>query len=401
MFAKHLLLLLTLICLAATPAVATALDSRANVERAIELIEAGEMSLARSYLQPALLDWRLHASERSRAYYLRGYSYFVQRMYTSAANDYGRALEFNAENPAVLAAVGGMYFNGLGRKRNYEAAYGFFERAAELGHVGALIQMGHAQMMGLGVEKDLIKARELLTQAAGEDTGDGSDPAQRNAAAMFQLASSYRAEVTDEPNPQLAAEWFRKAHEAGSADALVALAFMYQAGEMGEADPDTAIALFKEAAEAGSGTAQVSAKAREWFEKGAHADAYEAQIRLAYMLLREDVDHASARRWLARAVAHGHPRAHNDYAWMLATSKHAELRDGALALRHARQAVDGEPSPGHLDTLAAAYAELEQFDQAIDVQKRALALVEPEQPELLEELTKRLSAYEQSQPWRE
>ncbi|MDA1074393.1 MAG: hypothetical protein O3A63_06480 [Proteobacteria bacterium] len=421
---------------------AHALDSRADVDKVIELIEAGQLSLARTYLEPALIDPRLSPPERSRAYYLRGYSYFVQGMHTSAANDYGHALEFNPENPAVLAAMGSMYFNGFGRKRDYVAAYGLFEQAAALGHPGALMQMGHANLMGLGVERDLVKAREYLTQAA--DLG--------SAPAMFQLASSYRTEFTDQPEPTLAQSWFEKAHEAGSTDALVALGYMYQNGELGEADQSKAIEFYKQAAEAGSGPGQVSLghaclvgagveqdyalaqtwllkaaeqgvpssylylghmylsgegapidvdAARGWFERGAKANSFEAQIRLAYLLLKDPSTHAQAREWLARAVAHDHPRAHNDYAWMLATSKHDELRDGALALEHALAAVDGEPSAGHLDTLAAAYAELAQFEQAISVQLQALDLIKTEQPELLEELHKHLVAYQQSQPWRE
>ena len=49
----------------------------------------------------------------------------------------------------------------------------------------------------------------------------------------------------------------------------------------------------------------------------------------------------------------------NDLAWVLATSKDADLRDGARAVELAESVVEGVPTPHPLvlDTLAAAYAE--------------------------------------------
>ncbi|MFU8816922.1 MAG: hypothetical protein ACNA7W_16360 [Pseudomonadales bacterium] len=97
----------------ASPA-ALAFDSRGYIERAVEYIEEGRHELARSYLDPALIDFRLSSWERSRAYYLRGYSYFAERMYVSANKDYNRALEFHPGNAAAMTAVAQMHMEGLG-----------------------------------------------------------------------------------------------------------------------------------------------------------------------------------------------------------------------------------------------------------------------------------------------
>jgi len=74
----------------------------------------------------------------------------------------------------------------------------------------------------------------------------------------------------------------------------------------------------------------------------------------------------------------GTPALRNALAFALATLPDPELRDGDRALALAREATqaDGAASPDYLDTLAAAYAELGRFDEAVVEQRRALALVE-------------------------
>lgn len=66
----------------------------------------------------------------------------------------------------------------------------------------------------------------------------------------------------------------------------------------------------------------------------------------------------------------------NDYAWVLATSRNDALRNGADAVRMARQAAElsNEQEPAVLGTLAAAYAEAGQFDKAVQVEERAVDL---------------------------
>jgi tetratricopeptide (TPR) repeat protein len=71
----------------------------------------------------------------------------------------------------------------------------------------------------------------------------------------------------------------------------------------------------------------------------------------------------------------------NDYAWALATSPNESLRDGALALEIATRAIentDGEALPNYLDSLAAAYAEIGDFDAAVREEKRAIEILKRE-----------------------
>jgi tetratricopeptide (TPR) repeat protein len=69
----------------------------------------------------------------------------------------------------------------------------------------------------------------------------------------------------------------------------------------------------------------------------------------------------------------------NNYAWALATTPEAELRDGELAVEHAQRAIantDGGATPNYLDTLAAAYAQTGDFKAAVREAQRAVDILQ-------------------------
>jgi tetratricopeptide (TPR) repeat protein len=90
---------------------------------------------------------------------------------------------------------------------------------------------------------------------------------------------------------------------------------------------------------------------------------------------------------------------HKNLALMLATCPDSKYRDGKKALEHAKRAVElasgknGLQGLAGLESLAAAYAELGQFDEAIKWQKKEIDALEKEGSTLLESTIKQRTAW--------
>ncbi len=437
--------LLPILCLLAlTSPVSQAIQPRADIDRAVELIEDGQYSLARTYLAPALISPYISSGERSRAYYFRGFTFIAERMPVSARKDFNRALEFNGSNPAALVALGRLHAAGEGIEKDAVLAFELFSQAANLEYPPGQFHLGYAYLLGEGIEKNLVKAREILAEAAEEG----------EVFAMMNLAASYRSEHAEVPEPELARYWYEKALEAGEAKAQLALAFMHSTGEFSEVDQQQAFALIAAAADdgvpeayaslgyayfSGEGVAVDHGKAfaayrqgaevghlggfiglghlyeygygiekdlgvaLKWFRKAADLGDVQAQLRVANLYLQQDTPGAGRQAvyWSKLAAESGTPQAQNDFAWILATSKFGEMRNGTLALDQAQKAVAKEPNASFLDTLAAAYAETGNFERAVEVQEQALASLHEDEADLRGELEQRLQYYRRSEPWRE
>lgn len=94
------------------------------------------------------------------------------------------------------------------------------------------------------------------------------------------------------------------------------------------------------------------------------------------------------------------PDALNGLAWLLATCPVDQFRDGPRALELAWDACEGTnwQHPYVLDTLAAAFAQCEQFDKAIEYQSRAIELGLSKDAA---EFRSHLELYRAHRPWRE
>jgi TPR repeat protein len=152
--------------------------------------------------------------------------------------------------------------------------------------------------------------------------------------------------------------------------------------------------------EAGLGRPVDLQLAESWYLRGIEAGDVYAHSALAYMLLRKGEDER-ALRWFSSATKFGGAQSYNDLAWLLATSKITELRNGELSLQHALKAVDLAASAAYLDTLAAAYAESGLFADALLTQEQAIAAAFAEDEGVKQELELHLLSYQKQQPWRE
>jgi protein O-mannosyl-transferase len=93
----------------------------------------------------------------------------------------------------------------------------------------------------------------------------------------------------------------------------------------------------------------------------------------------------------------------NALAWLLATAPGPELRDAHQAIQISERLVEltDRKLPQVLDTLAAAYAGAERFDDATTTAREALAIAQSNNDtNLLSEIAKRIKLYERCQPYR-
>jgi tetratricopeptide (TPR) repeat protein len=110
---------------------------------------------------------------------------------------------------------------------------------------------------------------------------------------------------------------------------------------------------------------------------------------------------AAERIALAKAAENGDAKAQNSLAWLMATSRDASQRDGKKAVELATKSVaaSNRTNPMTLDTLAAAYAEVGQFTNALAVQQEAMALLKNEVEE--KDFARRLRFYTLHLPFRD
>jgi tetratricopeptide (TPR) repeat protein len=99
-----------------------------------------------------------------------------------------------------------------------------------------------------------------------------------------------------------------------------------------------------------------------------------------------------------------HPKyvpAYNNMAWLLATAADAAVRDGRKAVEYARLAcqITDFKAENHLDTLAAAYAEAGDYEQAASWQQKAITASEDNA--FRTKAQERLTLYRNGKPYHE
>lgn len=115
-----------------------------------------------------------------------------------------------------------------------------------------------------------------------------------------------------------------------------------------------------------------------------------------------DYEKALADQFKAIEINPNHFEACLNAAWLLAVCPDAGCRNGEKAVETAKKAVEMNPGPDTLDTLAAAYAEAGNFEDAVSTQKSMIASLNAESSaQKMSEYMKRLEAYQAGRPWRE
>jgi Putative Zn-dependent protease, contains TPR repeats len=94
---------------------------------------------------------------------------------------------------------------------------------------------------------------------------------------------------------------------------------------------------------------------------------------------------------------------YNNLSWVLATSPEDDLRDGKLALEYALESCELSEykKPHIISTLASAYAELNDFDNAVKWIEKGLELAKETEYDQADHLADELKSYQEKKPWRE
>jgi hypothetical protein len=117
------------------------------------------------------------------------------------------------------------------------------------------------------------------------------------------------------------------------------------------------------------------------------------------------INYTEALKWFERGTAQGKLVCENCLAWLLATCPDDRIRDGSRAVILAEKVVAKDRSSANMDTLAAAYAEVGSFSQAIRTQEEATSKLSVEEG-IIDRLTRysgyrdRLESYRDHKPWR-
>jgi TPR repeat protein len=295
-----------------------------------------------------------------------------------------------------------------------EAALPFYRHAAEQGIADAQAFLGWAYLDGKGVQRDVDAARTWFDLAA----------AQGHPYAVYMLAFMYGRGDGVPADTDKADAFIRRAAELYYPDALLtaagqgfrkdadapsiarAFAYLNVATERGDV---RAMFMLGKAHLDGRHVPQDFAQAFTWLQKASRAkEAAHAGLWVAHCYahgLGVKRDTARAEKLFADLQANLSVSEVNNFAWELAVSPIDVARDGAraVALMNAKLTDPKVRKYQYLDTLAAAYAEANDFKHAIETQKEAIGQLRstPDGARRDQGFAERLALYEAGKPYRE
>jgi len=138
----------------------------------------------------------------------------------------------------------------------------------------------------------------------------------------------------------------------------------------------------------------------EW-RRAAEAGDARAQALYGSVLTQWPTERPQAMPWLRRSAEAGDPLGMNNLAWFLATAPEDSLRNGQEAVRWAEKIYRVTPTPEAADTLAAAYAETDRWNEAIALQEIAVRDVPSSNTQYVREFGDRLERYKKHQKFRQ
>jgi tetratricopeptide (TPR) repeat protein len=333
-------------------------DAAALFNRANTYARLGEPDSALADYTEVLRLQPRHA----RAFNNRGNVYSEKGDLEKALADYTQAIECEPAYARALNNRAGVH----AERGEHDQALADFNRAIELdaGYVAAWYGRGHLRLQRGELAEAVVDFTEVL-KLEPRQAGALVD----RAGARYRLGDrdGALADLTaaTEADPDYTPAWFARAGVRAALDDL----------EGALADCTRVIEL-----------------------NGRHLPAYHQRGR--FHARRGDFAAALADNLEALKIDPDNEQTLNNLAWLWATCPRDELRDGARALEHALRACEqsGWEVAGYLDTLATAYAECGQFEEAARWQARAVELASEAENA---DYQSRLELYRQGKPYRD
>ena len=290
-------------------------------------------------LTAALSSGNLDDDNQAIAYSNRGIAYSLQKKYALAVQDLQKAYNLNPEHLLTLNHLGILSEH---IEKNFERAAIWYERSASLGYAASQVNLGNLYRQGRGVEKDTRAAIRLFQQAVD----------QGYPAAMVALGEMTMDGLGVARNYAEGLSLLRTGVAQGVVTGNYYIGLSYERGHGATQNFDKALEHYMLAAVQGHAPSQGSVGYLYRWGNGV------------------DKNFVEAVKWYRLAAEQGDVKAANRLAWLLATCPVGEVCNGQVALEFANLAVSAEPSAGNLDSLAAAYARVGEFDQAMAVIRR-------------------------------
>lgn len=317
-------------------------------------------------LSIAIESDELVADDQVVAYSNRGVAYSLLQAYGLASQDLKRALSLDGSHTLTLNHLGLLAEQV---DRDYVAAFGYFEKGAQLGFPASQVNLANLYRAGKGVEQNYQKAFELYGRAV----------AQKYGMAYVPLGLLYLEGEGTKKDTKKAVTLFENGVEAGVIDAHYYLGLSL---------------------EKGIGAAQNVKLAAEHYRFAAMQGHGQAQNALGYMYRRGvgvSRDYVEAALWYELASEQDNIEAKNRLSWLLAGCPIERVCNGELAVRLAREAVASDDQPGYQDSLAAAYARVGKYDLAVVTLESVLESL-PKGAKQRSGYERRLRSYQQGKP---
>ncbi|MBO6555665.1 MAG: SEL1-like repeat protein [Pseudomonadales bacterium] len=341
---RYLVVLLTCVLLNAFSVTSVAEDAAQSVfSTAQQAAAEGRYDDVISLLSSAIDGGSLSETDTAIAFSNRGIAYSLLKRYGLAVQDLNQAIRLNPEHPLTLNHLGILAEHV---ELNFAKAAAWYQKAVDLGYPASQVNLANLYRSGRGVERNDALAAQYLILAVQQNYD----------AALVALGEMYMDGTGVARNEQKGLELLREGVSRGVVTGNFYLGRAYEKGSALQKDYVKAMAHYRESAMQG------------------HAPSQGALGYLYRKGLGAKRDFIEAAKWYGLASEQGDAIAANRLAWLLATCPIDEICDGNAALEYAGLAIKADRSASNLDTLAAAYARVGEFDRALSVVNEILAL---------------------------